>query len=173
MKHLCLPLLASKNSNIDSYKTVIHLCAKVPQKLPRRAKAETYLAPTQYQTINHPSKLLDNSNIHWLLKTGTCCKINISQSLSNTFLIYPMTFWLLWTKVHVSFNWSDAADDNNNKTLTVTSHSSQHTQTQDNKWPPTTQQESNNKYFGDNACILTKTTTSRRQLRQWQQLINN
>ena len=33
-----------KNSNLDSQKTVVHLCAKVPHELPRRAKAKIYSA---------------------------------------------------------------------------------------------------------------------------------
>ena len=31
-----------KNGNLDSYITDIHLCAEVPHKIPKRAKAETY-----------------------------------------------------------------------------------------------------------------------------------
>ena len=44
-----------KNSNLDSYKTVIHLCAEVPQDIHRRAKAETYSALTQWREINLPA----------------------------------------------------------------------------------------------------------------------
>ena len=36
-----------KNSNIDSSKTVIHLCAEVPHDIPIMAKVETYLDITQ------------------------------------------------------------------------------------------------------------------------------
>ena len=31
-----------KKSNLDSYKTDIHLCAEVPHELPKMEKAETY-----------------------------------------------------------------------------------------------------------------------------------
>ena len=81
-----------KNSNLDSQKTVIHLCSEVPYKFPRRAKAETYVDLTQHREINHPDKPLANENVHRLLKPGTFCEKNISQTLLNTVLFPPITY---------------------------------------------------------------------------------
>ena len=66
-------------------------------------------------------------------------------------------------KVHVRFDWSDAADDNYRNNLPATRRSSQQTQTQDNAPLPTTLRDANNNNFNDNADIPTTKTTSRRQ----------
>ena len=79
-----------KNSNIDSYISVIHLCAEVPHKLPIRKNAKTYLALTRYRAINHRAKPLANAKVQRLLKMGTCCEINIAKLILNTFLLYPV-----------------------------------------------------------------------------------
>ena len=67
------------------------MCDEVPQELPRRAKAETYLALTQWQEINLPDKPLANANVHRLLKPGTCFEKNSTKTISNTSLFVPMT----------------------------------------------------------------------------------
>ena len=63
-------------------------------------------------------------------------------------------------KVHVRFDWSDAADDNYRNNLPATRRSSQQTQTQDNAPLPTTLRDANNDDFDENAAIPTTTTTT-------------
>ena len=136
----------------------------MPHKLPIRAKDETYSALTQYRKINHPAKPLDNSNVHRSIKPGTCCKNNIAQILSNTFLFVPMTCWNLRKRGNVSFDWGDAAaatataNNSNNKTP-PTRRRSRRTQPQEGTPMPTTKkqqcrQDTNTNNFNDEAPKL-------------------
>ena len=110
----------------------------MPHAIPIRVKDKTYLALTQWREINLPAKPLANSNIHRFLKPGTCCKNNSAKNLSKNSLFVTMTCWNLGTKGYVSFDWGDAAVNNNNKTQIPTRHRSRQTQPQEGTLMPKT-----------------------------------
>ena len=51
----------------------------MPHNLTIRAKAETYSAHSMAE-IDLSAKLLDNGNVHRLLKPGTCCENELDET---------------------------------------------------------------------------------------------